>query len=81
MSVPAEADFSRYARNVVCVDDVSVSNQPHCLTLVFLSACFYVSADLFAFTLSPQGGTATEQAGTAQRGTLLPSRAAFNKNK
>lgn len=63
------------------MDDVSVSNQPHCLTLVFLSACFYVSGDLFGFTLSPQGGMATEQAGTAQRGILLPSRAAFTKNK
>lgn len=49
----------------MCVDDVSVSNQLHCLTVVFLSACFYVSGDLFGLTFSPQGGTATEQAGTA----------------
>lgn len=48
----------------MCVDDVSVSNQPHCLTVVF-SACFYVSGDLFGLTFSPRGGTATEQAGTA----------------
>lgn len=34
----------------MCMDDASVSNQPHCLTVVFLSACFYVSGDVFGFT-------------------------------
>lgn len=49
----------------MCMDDGSVSNQPYCLTVVFLAACFYVSGDLFGLTFSPQKGTATEQAGTA----------------
>lgn len=61
----------------MCMDDGSVSNQPHCLPVVFLSACFYESGDLFGFTFSPQGGTATKQAGTARRGILLLSGAAF----
>lgn len=45
--------------------------------LVFLSACFYVSADLFGFTLK---GRASEQAGTARPGILVPSGAAFRPN-
>lgn len=42
--------------------------------LVFLSACFYVSADLFGFTLK---GRASEQAGTARPGILFQAGAAF----
>lgn len=42
--------------------------------LVFLSACFYVSAELFGFMLKER---ASEQAGTARPSILLPSGAAF----
>lgn len=59
------------------MDDGSVSNQRHCLTVVSsqpVSACLVI---YLALHLVLKEGTATEQAGTARRGILLLSRAAF----
>lgn len=67
---PAAADFSRYARNVACVDDVSVSNQPHCLLFssppVFTCLLIYLASRLVLGERRP-----------LNRPGQLPSQAAF----